>query len=163
MRILAVDEVVVVSGGTLIPSGIIPTIKDPFGKEGDGWWGSGSGTPDFPGQTHLCPLLRMLAEMGHYISFSDEGGSADGVTITCKKPSSGADNDGGFGDCWVDKGSFSTLALGVAAGLALLASNPPLAAVFNALAGMVGAVAAFSCLVHILGDFCWTEHRFWIG
>ena len=157
MRTLDVDEVIVVSGGAFF-TGTMPVIQDPFKPNlgTDVYPG-----PDLsPGRTILSPLLSMLAEAGHYISFSDEGGSADGVTITCKKPSSGADNDGGFGDCWADKGGFSTLALGVFAGLAFLAGNPPLAAVFTALAGMVGAVAAFSCLVHILGDFCWTEHSF---
>ena len=160
MRTLDVDEVIVVSGGTFL-TGTMPVIQDPFKPQ--------LGTDVYPGpdsssgRTILSPFLSMLAEMGHHISFSDEGGSADEVTITCKKPSSGADNDGGFGDCWLDKAGLWTGALGVFAGLAVLAGAPPLAAVFTALAGMVGAVAAFSCLVHILGDFCWTEHRFWIG
>ena len=46
------------------------------------------------------------------------------------------------------------------AGIAVLAGSAPVAAVFTALAGMVGVVTALSCLVHIWGNFCWTEHRF---
>ncbi|MFN9115241.1 MAG: hypothetical protein ACK5XN_34720 [Bacteroidota bacterium] len=110
---------------------------------------------DGPGKTQYMTLFEMtLRDLG-VITF--EEGSGDEVTITCKKPSSGADNDGGFGDCWLDK---SGLVVGGLSAVALLLSvaYPPLAAVFGVLAGMVGVVSAFSCLVHVLGDFCWTKH-----
>jgi len=153
---LNIDEVAEVSGGKLVKPGTMPNIQCPFTSPmmGSDWedWGS----PDFPGQSSISPFLAKLREMGAYISF--EEGSGDEVTITCKKPSSGADNDGGFGDCWLDKGG---LAVGALSAVALLLSGafPPLAAVFGVLAGMVGVVTAVSCLVHMFGNFCWTKHN----
>lgn len=158
MRMLNIDEVAEVSGGKLVKPGTMPNIQCPFTSPmmGSDWedWGS----PDFPGQSSISPFLAKLREMGAYISF--EEGSGDEVTITCKKPSSGADNDGGFGDCWLEKGGLWVGVLSTIAGIAVLAGAPPVAAVFTALAGMVGVMTALSCLVHIWGNFCWTEHRF---
>lgn len=102
MRMLNIDEVAEVSGGQLVKPGTMPNFQCPFTSPmmGSDWgdWGP----PDFPGQSSISPFLAMLRDMGAYISF--EEGSGDEVTITCKKPSSGADNDGGFGDCWLEKG-----------------------------------------------------------
>ena len=156
MRMLNIDEVAEVSGGKFVTPGTMPIIQCPFTTPMIGSDVYPSDLPGVPGQSSISPLLAMLRDMGAYISF--EEGSGDEVTITCKKPSSGADNDGGFGDCWLDK---SGLVVGGLSAVALLLSvaYPPLAAVFGVLAGMVGVVTAFSCLVHVLGDFCWTKHN----
>ena len=161
MRMLNIDEVAGVSGGGLVMPGTLPNIQCPFTTPRLGSDVYPSDLPGVLGQSSISPFLAMLRDMGAYISF--EEGSGDEVTITCKKPSSGADNDGGFGDCWLDKAGLWTGGLATIGGLATLLGAAPVAAVFFALAGMVGAVAAFSCLVHILGDFCWTKHEFWIG
>jgi hypothetical protein len=156
MRMLNIDEVAEVSGGKFVTPGTMPIIQCPFTTPMIGSDVYPSDLPGVLGQSSISPFLAMLRDMGAYISF--EEGSGDEVTITCKKPSSGADNDGGFGDCWLDK---SGLVVGGLSAVALLLSvaYPPLAAVFGVLAGMVGVVTAFSCLVHVLGDFCWTKHN----
>ena len=156
MRMLALDEVEAVSGGASDGLFVIQN-QATWGTQfsGGALFGTGSGISGFEGFKAWLEDQGVILEVG---SAPFEEGSGGEVTITCKKPSSGADNDGGFGDCWLDK---SGLVVGGLSAVALLlsAAYPPLAAVFGVLAGMVGVVTAFSCLVHVLGDFCWTKHN----
>jgi hypothetical protein len=156
MRTLALDEVEAVSGGASDGLFVIQNQVN-WGQQFSGGtpFGTGSGISGFEGFKTWLEDQGVILEVG---SAPSEEGSGGEVTITCKKPSSGADNDGGFGDCWLDK---SGLVVGGLSAVALLlsAAYPPLAAVFGVLAGMVGVVTALSCLVHVLGDFCWTKHN----